>query len=72
MNNYHWNMNSFGADYPPVNDDEIIATANRLIDEYIAENPDDPEYELQAFCERLWESFCASGEIEGVKAVFEE
>jgi hypothetical protein len=72
MNNCYWSVDSWGNGYLPVNADEIIETANGLIDQYIAENPDDPEYEIQAYGEQLWEGFCQNGLIGNVEAVYEE
>lgn len=67
---YYWTMESWGNGCPPKNACDIIDAANGLIDEYVANNPDDPEYELQAFCEKLWENFCYSGEIAGITAQY--
>jgi len=66
-----------GRDYPPVNADEIINTANGLISEYIA----DCHLDLDDRCDfddafnyslSLWNDFCYTGSINGITAIYEE
>ena len=60
MKTYYWSMESWGADYPPENADEIISKANEMIEAFSAEHDDD---ETAAYSEGLWERFCESGEV---------
>lgn len=71
MKNFYWTADSWGNGYPPINADDVISAANEIIDEYIAANPDD-EYELEAFSEQLWETFCETGTVGDVTAIYEE
>lgn len=75
MNIYYWDLESWGADHPPVNADEIIDEANRLIDEYAeAHGEDTAEFSdrLWNYSARLWEDFCMTGSVGNVAAVYEE
>ena len=56
----YWTLESWGADYPPENAEEIIRAANAMIDAY-AENHD--EYETEYFSERLWDRYCTTGTL---------
>ena len=55
-----WTLESWGADYPPENADEIISKANELIEAYAADHDED---ETRNYSETLWERFCATGEV---------
>lgn len=61
MKNYLWSMESWGADYPPENADEIIEAANEKIEEYAEDHDED---EVEEFSGRLWERFCRTGRLE--------
>jgi hypothetical protein len=72
MKNIYWTTDSWGSDYAPINADEIISKANELIDQYIAENPDRDEADVQEYSNELWEAFCDSGELGGIVAEYED
>lgn len=55
----YWTAESFGNQYPPANADEVIAEANRLIDE-------------GADSESLFESFCETDRVGNVVARWED
>lgn len=55
---YYWNRESWGAETLPDDADEIIETANALIDEFIEGNPDADEREIEWFSEKLWDDYC--------------
>lgn len=57
MKNNHWTIEScFSTTNPPINVDEVIDEANRLID-------------AGADADKLWETFCATGAVGDVKAM---
>ena len=62
----------FGAAYPPENAVEVCLEANRLIEEYIRENPDADERELADYSHELWESVCLYDKIGNVKVIWKE
>ena len=75
---YHpWATECGGRNYPPVNADEIISAANRLIDKFIEDHhlDLDERYDFDdAFhysCE-LWYEFCSTGFIKNIIAIYEE
>lgn len=66
MNGIYWSTDSWGDAYPPENADDICSAANRLIDDYESHNPED----LQQYSNDLWEHFCNTEEVAGVKAIW--
>lgn len=72
MNHHYWSYDSWGNGFPPTNYEQIIAIANSMIDEWIAANPDAPDYEIREFSDRLWEDYCATDTIDDVRAIYEE
>lgn len=60
---YFWTLESWGADYPPENADEIIEAANEKIAEYVKTREWKNDYEIERFCENLWDRYCSTGEI---------
>lgn len=73
----YWTTESWGSDCPPVNADEIINTANCLIDEYITEHHLDLDFIMEFrdafdYSSMLWEDFCSTGSINGITAIYEE
>lgn len=63
MNEFYWNNESWGSEYPPENFEEIIHAANREIDDFIERSELDPENSDDAvviceFSERLWAFYC--------------
>lgn len=72
MKNYYWSLESWGADYPPENADEIIDAANEKIDAFIAENPDADEDMIAAYSEKLWEEYCAEEAPNTTRAYMDE
>lgn len=68
----YWSIESWGSDYPPVNADEIISAANRVINRFAVEHPYYTQDELRDYSNYLWENFCIYGEIDGVVAEYEE
>lgn len=72
---YYWSENSFGWGSPPDNCDEVCAAANRLIDEYFDAHPDavlDNPSEVADDMNKIWEEFCQTDEINGVRAIWNE
>lgn len=68
MKNYHWTMESWGADYPPENAWELIDQANELIDAYAAENGySEDDDSVKNYAEWLWEIYCRTGSLEDAK-----
>ena len=63
MKNYHWNVDSFGSYEIPENAAEIIDQANELIDNYVAQNPDADEFEIDEYSMKLWEMYCNTGTL---------
>ena len=63
MKDYYWTLESWGADYPPKNADEIINAANELLDAY-AENHSENDFEV--FRYSLWERYCSTGNLDTV------
>lgn len=57
---YHWTLESWGADYPPENADEIIYRANEMIDAYAETHDEDATEEYSG---RLWEAYCRDGNL---------
>lgn len=55
MKQYHWSLESWGDAYPPENAEEIISTANDMIDAY-AETHD--EEEARFYSDQLFEYYC--------------
>lgn len=72
MKNIYWTIDSWGSDYAPINADEIISKANELIDQYIAENPECGEADVQEYANGLWEAFCDSGKLDGITAEYDD
>jgi len=62
MKNYFWTIESWGADYPPENADEIISKANDLIEAYAADHSED---ETENYSAALWDRYCATDAVEG-------
>lgn len=56
----YWTIESWGADYPPENAEEIISRANALIDAYSADHDD---AETENYSARLWDSYCTTGAL---------
>lgn len=61
----------FGSVYPPVNGVEVCREANRLIDEYISENPDANESDINDYSAQLWEDVCMKDKIGNVDVIWE-
>ena len=61
----------FGSSYPPVNGAEACREANRLIDEYIRENPDADESDINDYSAQLWEDVCMKDKIGDVIVIWE-
>jgi hypothetical protein len=57
----YWTIESWGADCPPENAEEIISRANELIDAYAAQNGND---EAENYSEMLWEHYCTTGDLD--------
>ena len=68
----YWSVDSWGNGYPPINANVIIDVANSQIDEWIEKNPDYYESELKDFVDMQWETFCSTGRIGGVEAIYED
>lgn len=60
----------FGAVYPPANAKEICLKANRLIEEYILNNPDADDRDVADYSHELWESFCLYDKIGDIEAIW--
>ena len=60
---YYWTLDSWGSEYPPENADEIIAAANEKILDFAKNGNWKDEYEIEAFSEKLWETYCNNGTI---------
>ena len=70
---YLWDMETWGADYPPENADEIVEAANEEIKEYakkLDEYDIDFREKMDLFCEKLWEQYCETDEVNGVKSIW--
>ena len=59
MKQYHWSLESWGDAYPPENAEEIISTANDMIDAY-AENDEEA---ARFYSDLLWEYYCTHGTL---------
>ena len=62
-NDYYWTLDSWGSEYPPENADEIIAAANEKILDFAKVGNWNDECEIEAFSEKLWETYCSNGTI---------
>ena len=71
MNNYYWDENSWGAAVPPRNANEICEAANALIDEWLEQNDYD-ENGAHDYSNELWEKYCSTDEVDGVKSDWDE
>lgn len=71
MKKFYWTAESWGSDFPPVNLSEVLNAANNLIDAFISAHPDYEDFEISEYSDGLWEDFCATGEIGGVIANYE-
>lgn len=60
---YFWNMDSFGSDYPPENAAKIIEAANEKILDFAKKYTWKHDYEIEAYSEKLWDTYCNSGTI---------
>lgn len=58
MKNYYWNLESWGDAYPPENAEEIVSSANEMIDAFIDANPDADDDMICAYSEKLWNGYC--------------
>lgn len=67
---YYWTAESWGSDYPPKNWEEIIDTANDLIDRFSLGDADGED--IRNYSGKLWEEFCRTGKISDVTAEYEE
>ena len=67
-----WSVDSWGNGNPPINADEIIEIGNSQINEWIEKNPDYSESDLKDFKDEQWETFCLTGSIGGVEAIYED
>ena len=61
MKNYFWSLDSWGADYPPENADEVINMANAKIEAYATDHDED---ETKNYSESLWEAYCMNGRVD--------
>lgn len=57
----YWTLESWGADYPPENAEEIISRANELIDAYAAQNGND---EAENYSGILFDHWCMTGDLD--------
>ena len=64
MPNYYRSAESWGADYPPENWQEIVWAANQEIDNFMQENDFDVyDDETRNFSDKLWESWIVNGNL---------
>ena len=75
-NSIYWNpemsADIWGEQEPPVNASELCAAANEMIDQFIAANPDADDTEISEFRAELWEQYCETDEINGVRSIWAE
>lgn len=71
LRRYQWTLDSWGGQAPPQNAEEICKAANDLIAEFIADNSDATDEEVQDYAYALWERYCQRGEINGIKPTLE-
>lgn len=64
--NYYWNAETWGADYPPENWQDICDAANSKIDEYISDNGldcDNDADRISDYSERLFEEWISRDQL---------
>ena len=60
---YFWNLDGWGNEYPPENADEIINKANAAITEAAVAHYWDKGFDIGDFAAALWDRYCTTGEI---------
>ena len=68
--NHGWSDNSWGSQYPPKNFDEICSEANMLLEEFMDKNPEATDEEICDYSRELWEQYCDTDQINGVKSIW--
>ena len=72
MKGIYWSYDSWGAQVPPLNWEDVCYEGNRQIDEYIEGHPGVEEDDIRVFVEEQWEEFCHTGVIGHVVADYED
>ena len=60
---YFWNLDGWGSEYPPENADEIINKANAKITEAAVAHYWEKGFDIGDYAAALWDRYCATGEI---------
>lgn len=68
---YRWTIDGWGNQTPPQNADRLCSAANALLEEFIEENPDVTEEEVQDYSSALWERYCERDEVDGIKSIWQ-